>query len=258
MADMYGRLTGRAGVCLGTLGPGRDEPRHRGRRRLPRPRPARRADRAGRPRADAQGVPPVHRPRRAHAADHEVERPRRASPEIIPEVVRKAFKVAESEKPGATHLELPEDVMAAEIDAAPLPAPAPVQPRARRARAAQGRRHDPQRDQPGRAGRQRRRARGRRRRAARVRPRDGIAVAETFMGKGLLDYEDPQRPGHRRPAVARLRDGRLRGRRRGDRDRLRPRRALARRTGTPSATRRSSSSTPCPRRSTSTSCPRSS
>ena len=35
-----------------------------------------------------------------------------ASPEIIPEVVRKAFKVAESEKPGATHLELPEDVMA--------------------------------------------------------------------------------------------------------------------------------------------------
>ena len=35
------------------------------------------------------------------------------SAEIVPEVVRKAFKVAESEKPGATHLELPEDVMAA-------------------------------------------------------------------------------------------------------------------------------------------------
>ena len=39
------------------------------------------------------------------------------SPEIVPEVVRKAFKVAESEKPGATHLELPEDVMAQPLDA---------------------------------------------------------------------------------------------------------------------------------------------
>ena len=30
---------------------------------------------------------------------------------IIPEAVRKAFAVAEREKPGATHLELPDDVM---------------------------------------------------------------------------------------------------------------------------------------------------
>ena len=29
IADVYGRLTGRAGVCLGTLGPGRDQPRDR-------------------------------------------------------------------------------------------------------------------------------------------------------------------------------------------------------------------------------------
>src|SRR3712207_8176955 len=42
-------------------------------------------------------------------------------PEIIPEVVRKAFKVAESEKPGATHVELPEDVMGMDVDAQPLP-----------------------------------------------------------------------------------------------------------------------------------------
>jgi acetolactate synthase-1/2/3 large subunit len=40
---------------------------------------------------------------------------------IIPEVVRKAFKVAEGEKPGATHIELPEDVMVEQIDAQPLP-----------------------------------------------------------------------------------------------------------------------------------------
>ena len=47
---------------------------------------------------------------------------------IIPEVVRKAFKVAEAEKPGSTHIELPEDVMATEIDAEPLPRRRLVQP----------------------------------------------------------------------------------------------------------------------------------
>ena len=44
-----------------------------------------------------------------------------SDPAIIPEVVRKAFKVAETEKPGSTHLELPEDVMAQDIEAEPLP-----------------------------------------------------------------------------------------------------------------------------------------
>ena len=43
--------------------------------------------------------------------------------QIIPEVVRKAFKVAQAQKPGPTHIELPEDVMAAPLDAAPLRAP---------------------------------------------------------------------------------------------------------------------------------------
>ena len=47
---------------------------------------------------------------------------------IIPEVVRKAFKVAETEKPGATHIELPEDVMATEVDVEPLPRRRSVQP----------------------------------------------------------------------------------------------------------------------------------
>ena len=42
-------------------------------------------------------------------------------PEIIPEAVRKAFAVAEREKPGATHLELPDDVMEAQVAGAPVP-----------------------------------------------------------------------------------------------------------------------------------------
>ncbi|MFQ5792209.1 MAG: acetolactate synthase large subunit, partial [Acidobacteriota bacterium] len=41
-------------------------------------------------------------------------------PEIVPEVVRKAFKLAQTEKPGATHIELPEDVAAAEAEGKPL------------------------------------------------------------------------------------------------------------------------------------------
>src|SRR4029078_10137450 len=58
---------------------------------------------------------------------------RLSDPEIVAEVVRKAFKVAESEKPGSTHIELPEDVMAAEVpdDAHPLhrrPVPASEPP----------------------------------------------------------------------------------------------------------------------------------
>ena len=35
-ADGYARVTGRVGVCMGTSGPGRDQPRHRHRDRAPR------------------------------------------------------------------------------------------------------------------------------------------------------------------------------------------------------------------------------
>ena len=160
MADMYGRLTGRAGVCLGTLGPGAMN--------LVTAIGDAYLDRA--PLVALTGQADLER---MHKESHqfvdlvELFRPitkwnaRLTSPDIVPEVVRKAFKVAESEKPGATHLELPEDVMAADVDGAAAAAPAAGQPRARGPRAAQGGRHDPQRDQPRGAGRQRRRARGR-------------------------------------------------------------------------------------------------
>ena len=51
-----------------------------------------------------------------------------SDPTTIPEAVRKAFKVAEAEKPGSTHLELPEDVMTAEAAGAPLRRHEPVHP----------------------------------------------------------------------------------------------------------------------------------
>jgi len=48
-----------------------------------------------------------------------VERPAQR-PRIITESVRKAFKLAEYEKPGATHLEFPEDVAGSAVDATPM------------------------------------------------------------------------------------------------------------------------------------------
>ena len=127
IADVYGRLTGRAGVCLGTLGPGATN--------LVTAVADAFLDRA--PLVALTGQADLER---MHKESHqyidvvEVMRPitkwnaRLTDGAIIPEVVRKAFKVAESEKPGATHIELPEDVMGSEVEAEPLPRRKPVQP----------------------------------------------------------------------------------------------------------------------------------
>jgi acetolactate synthase I/II/III large subunit len=128
MADVYGRLTGRAGVCLGTLGPGALN--------LTTPVADAYLDRA--PLVALTGQADLER---MHKESHQyidlvrVMEPitkwntRLQDPKIIPEAVRKAFKVAESEKPGATHIELPEDVMAEEVeDLQPLPRRKPVRP----------------------------------------------------------------------------------------------------------------------------------
>jgi acetolactate synthase-1/2/3 large subunit len=190
MADAYGRLTGRAGVCLGTLGPGALN--------LVTAVADAFLDRA--PLVALTGQSDLER---MHKESHQyidligVLRPvvkwnaRVSSPEIVPEVVRKAFKVAESEKPGSTHLELPEDVMSRPLDASPLPRHAPVQP------------------EPGMRELQRATdiimgaenpiilagngaIRTHASRALRAFVHNtGIPVAETFMAKGLLDYEDP-------------------------------------------------------------------
>src|SRR5205814_6940958 len=104
-------------------------------------------------------------------------------------------KVAESEKPGATHIELPEDVMAEDVEATPLPRRKPVQP-------------EPAARELLKAADLIRGAlnpvalagngviRGGAAPALREFVRaSGIPVAETFMGKGLLDPHDPQALG---------------------------------------------------------------
>jgi acetolactate synthase I/II/III large subunit len=194
MADAYGRLTGRAGVCLGTLGPGATN--------LVTAVADAFLDRS--PLVALTGQSDLER---MHKESHQyidligILRPvvkwnaRVSSPEIVPEVVRKAFKVAESEKPGSTHVELPEDVMAMPLDAAPLPSHAPVRP------------------EPGvqelqwatdiimnaehpiiLAGNGAIRTHASQALRAFVHT-TGIPVAETFMAKGLLDYEDPHALG---------------------------------------------------------------
>jgi acetolactate synthase-1/2/3 large subunit len=194
MADAIGRLTGRAGVCLGTLGPGATN--------LVTAVADAFLDRA--PLVALTGQSDLDR---MHKESHQyidligILRPvvkwnaRVSSPEIVPEVVRKAFKVAESEKPGATHLELPEDVMARPLDAAPLPRRDPVQPEPGVRELQRAAELIMKAENPialvgngairAHAGRALRYFVG----------ATGISAAETFMAKGLLDYEDPHALG---------------------------------------------------------------
>jgi len=190
MADMYGRLTGRAGVCLGTLGPGATN--------LVTPVADSYLDRAPLVALTGQGdLERMHKESHQYIDIVEIMRPitkwnaRVSSPEIIPEVVRKAFKVAESEKPGATHLELPEDVMGRELEAQPLPRRRPVapEPGARDLlRAADVIRNALNPVVLAGNGAVRAHAAPALREFARA---TGIAVASTFMGKGLLDADEP-------------------------------------------------------------------
>ncbi len=191
MADMYGRLTGRAGVCLGTLGPGATN--------LVTAVADAFLDHAPLVALTGQGdLERMHKESHQYIDVVALMRPitkwnaRLSVPEIIPEVVRKAFKVAESEKPGATHIELPEDVMA-------RPLPDRVQPLPRRRNV----NPEPSARELLRAadvirsalnpialagnGVVRTGAAPALRELART---TGIPVAETFMAKGLLDYED--------------------------------------------------------------------
>ena len=195
MADMYGRLTQRAGVCLGTLGPGATN--------LVTGVADAFLDRSPLVALTGQGdLERMHKESHQHIDIVSMMKPitkwnaRLNAPHIIPEVVRKAFKVAQAQKPGPTHIELPEDVMAATVDAAPLPArpnirsPEPSAQELLKAVAVIRSAINPvvlAGNGVARVG-----AAAALREFARA---TGIGVAETFMGKGLLDYEDPRSLG---------------------------------------------------------------
>ena len=114
MADVYGRLTGRPGVCLATLGPGATN--------LITGVADANMDRA--PLIAIAGQGSTHR---LHKESHQIldlvklfepiskYATRLREPEIIPEVVRKAFKVAKAEKPGCSFIDFPENIAGAEM-----------------------------------------------------------------------------------------------------------------------------------------------
>jgi acetolactate synthase-1/2/3 large subunit len=119
MADVYGRLTGKAGVCLATLGPGATN--------LITGVADANMDRAPLVALTGQaGHDRMHKESHQHLDIVTLFRPvtkwntSLPIPEIIPEAFRKAFKLAQSEKPGATHIEIPEDVARMEADGQPL------------------------------------------------------------------------------------------------------------------------------------------
>ncbi|HEX5398139.1 MAG TPA: acetolactate synthase large subunit [Verrucomicrobiae bacterium] len=119
MADVYGRLTGKAGVCLSTLGPGATN--------LITGVADANMDRAPLVALTAQSDHDrLHKESHQHLDIVTLFRPvtkwntSLPIPDIIPEAFRKAFKLAQSEKPGATHIEIPEDVARMETDGRPL------------------------------------------------------------------------------------------------------------------------------------------
>ncbi len=119
MADVYGRLTGEVGVCLGTLGPGATNLV------------------TGVADANMDLAPLVvitgqAESVRQHKESHQnmdvvgMFKPitKWAQPivnaENTPEVIRKAFKIAREEKPGACHIELANDIAEDQVEGSPL------------------------------------------------------------------------------------------------------------------------------------------
>jgi acetolactate synthase I/II/III large subunit len=127
MADVYGRLTGRAGVCLSTLGPGAtnlitgvaDA-------KLDYAPLVAIAGQAGTTRLHKES----HQVLDLEKLFHSVTKYSASllEPEIIPEVVRKAFKLAQSEKTGATFIEFPENIAEMEVEQDMLPVIRPLDP----------------------------------------------------------------------------------------------------------------------------------
>src|SRR5665213_3563906 len=126
MASTYGRLTGRPGVCITTLGPGA----------LNLSTGAAYALLGAMPMIMITGQKGILSSRQARfqivdivAAMKPLTKLSRQiiSPLMIPTLVREAFRVAQEERPGPIHLELPEDIAAAECERVALVPPHPVE-----------------------------------------------------------------------------------------------------------------------------------
>src|SRR5207247_781976 len=125
MADVWGRLTGQAGVCLATLGPGATN--------LATGLADANVDRAPVVAITGQLARDLlHKESHQYVDIVDVFRPftkwnaRIETGAVVTEAVRKAFTLAQEEKPGAGHRGLPEDGAQGEPEGEPL---APDKPR---------------------------------------------------------------------------------------------------------------------------------
>ncbi len=119
MADVYGRLTGKAGVCLATLGPGATN--------LITGVADANMDRAPLVAIAGQGSTA-----RLHKESHQIldlvsmfkpitkYSTQVLTPDIVPEIVRKAFKVAQTEKPGCCFIDFPENIAEMKVEGKPI------------------------------------------------------------------------------------------------------------------------------------------
>ena len=117
MAATYGRLTGKPGVCLSTLGPGATN----------LVTPAAYAQLGAMPMLMITGQKPVKHSKQGQFQIVDVVGMMRPLTKYTQQLVsaanigariREAFRLAEEERPGAVHLELPEDIAAEETDGA--------------------------------------------------------------------------------------------------------------------------------------------
>lgn len=121
MAATYGRLTGKVGVCLSTLGPGATN----------FVTAAAYAQLGGMPMLMITGQKPVKKSKQGQFQIVDIVDMMRpltkytrqlVSGANIPCRIREAFRLAHEEKPGAVHLELPEDIAREEVEESPIPA----------------------------------------------------------------------------------------------------------------------------------------
>ncbi|MAI65826.1 acetolactate synthase large subunit [Alteromonas hispanica] len=116
MAATYGRLTGKVGVCLATLGPGATN----------LVTPAAYAQLGAMPMLMITGQKPIKTSKQGRFQVIDIVDMMRpitkftsqvVSGDRIPSTVREAFRIAHQERPGAVHIELPEDIAAEQTTA---------------------------------------------------------------------------------------------------------------------------------------------
>ena len=124
IAATHGRLTGEAGVCLSTLGPGAlnltTGAAYAQLGAMPMVMITGQKGVLSRKQARFQVVDVVSTMTPLTKMAHQI-----VSPATIPSIVREAFRVAQQERPGPVHLELPEDIAA---ETTPAMSPVPLHP----------------------------------------------------------------------------------------------------------------------------------